>query len=582
VRIVVADSAGFCMGVRRAVNMVLELVEQTSEPICSIGPLIHNPQVVELLRQRGVRPAQSLEEIDKGIIVIRSHGISPAARAKLEARGLKILDATCPRVARVHRAVEKYSRLGFLVVVLGDPGHSEVEGILGFANGKAVVIQSAADVKNLPEAERVILVAQTTQSNRRFEQAAEAMRQRYAHLPSDRLLIINTICDSTERKQEEVRELASKVDAFVVVGGKESANTRRLKEIAESEGKPAYLVESEDELDFEKLRGLSAVGLTAGASTPNWMLRRVFEQLKRVSLAGQKFPLQLIYRSFRMAAVFNFYLGAGGALLCGLASQLLQGQLNWFACLAAFFYLSSIHNFHVLANQRLLEIIEPARGKFFLHHRRGLVYLSLAGLVLGAVFAFLINAWALLFYAGLGLLSLLYQAPFGSGEKPGRFRVRSLMDIPGSKDLFSALAWSVMIVLIPLSGAGEEHTRPLVWLIFALIFLMVLARSVIQDFRDLQADRIVGKETIPILLGVNFSRAIIHSVIALAALLLLAGFARGLLGLPGAGIVAGLAWLWLCVPVFTRKTLIQGMRAELFIDFSFILAGGLGLVLAKL
>jgi 4-hydroxy-3-methylbut-2-enyl diphosphate reductase len=156
------------------------------------------------------------------------------------------------------------------------------------------------------------------------------------------------------------------------------------------------------------------------------------------------------------------------------------------------------------------------------------------------------------------------------------------MDIPGSKDLFSALAWSVMIVLIPLSGAGEEHARLLVWLIFALIFLMVLARSIIHDFRDLQADRMVGKETIPILLGVNLSRAIIHTVMALAALLLLAGFAKGLLGLQGAGIAAGLVWLWLCVPVFTRKTLIHGLRAELLIDFGFILAGGLGLLLGQL
>ena len=579
-RVVIADSAGFCMGVRRAVNMVLELVEKTEEPICSIGPLIHNPQVVELLRQRGVKPVRNLDEISRGIVVIRSHGISPQLREKLQAKGLQILDATCPRVARVHRAVEKYSRLGYLIVVLGDSGHSEVEGILGFAEGKAVVVQSPEDVKNLPDADQVILVAQTTQSSQRFEQVAEAVKQKYSKLPEDKLVIINTICDSTERKQEEVRALVRKVDAFVIVGGKESANTKRLQEIAESEGKPSYLVESEDELEFEKISGLSAVGLTAGASTPNWMIRRVYEGLKRVSLAGQKYPLRIFYIVFRLFAIFNLYLGLGGALLAALTGQMIRGKVNLFACAAAFFYLALIHNFNLLASQSLLEIIEPARGKLFLRQRRLLVVLSLFGLLLGGVSCLLINFWALMFYAGLTVISLLYQAPLAGGGKRPVFRVGSLMEIPGSKDIMSALAWSVMIVLVPSTGMGEEHFHLGAWLIFTLVLLMVFARSVIQDFRDLQADRMVRKETIPILLGVNLSRALIHSVLALAAILIGVGFWQGLIGVPAMGILAGLVWLWLCVPIYTRKTVIHGLRAELLIDFNFILAGIVGLILS--
>jgi len=467
-------------------------------------------------------------------------------------------------------------------VVLGDPGHSEVEGILGFAAGRARVVQSPEDVKLLPDAERVVLLAQTTQSNKRFEEISKAVKERYPGLSEEQLLIENTICDSTERRQDEVRDLAHKVDAFVIVGGKESANTRRLKEIAESEGRPAFLVESESELDFEKLQNFSTVALTAGASTPNWMIRRVYEELKRQSLSRRsQFPFRIFYRLFRLFAIFNFYLALGGALLAGLVAQLLKGSINPFECLMAFFYLASIHNFTILKSPRLLEIIEPARGKVFLNRRKNLLYLSLFGLVLGGAAAGMISSWALLFYIALCTLSLLYQSPFRSAEKQTMIPVRSLMDIPGSKDIFSALAWSVIIVLIPVTGQYAAHTRADVWLIFALIFLMVFARSLIQDFRDLQADRMVGKETLPILLGANRSRAIVYTIMVLAVVLLVGAFWKGLLRFPAVGIAAGLAWLWLCVPLFTRKTLIQGLRAELLIDFSFIIAGATGLVLSR-
>ncbi len=565
------------MGVRRAVNMVLELVDEPGGPIWTLGPLIHNPQVVELFRQRGVVAAESLDEISRGMVVIRSHGISPELRRQLEAKGLRIIDATCPRVAHVHRIVEKHAGQGALIIILGDPGHSEVEGILGFAGEKSAVIQSVEEVESLPEAGRVVLVAQTTQSQNRFEQVAEAVRKRYCGLDPELVQIVNTICDSTERKQNEIGELAREVDALVIVGGRQSANTRRLKEIAESYDLLASLVESEDELDFSALLGAKKVGLTAGASTPNWMIRRVYEELNRLSLADRRFPLRVFYQALRYLGILNIYLGLGGALLTALAGILVSGEINLFAAFASFFYLGSIHNFNMLAKPELLAVIEPARGKFFLGHRRALLLLSMIGLVLGGVFAALTNPWALLFYAGLCILGLLYQARFR--QKGPIFKFRSLMDIPGSKDLFSALAWSVMIVLVPLAGKPEAHVQFKPWLMFGLIFLMVIARSIVQDFRDLQADRLAGKETVPTLLGPAGSRALVHLIMGLAVLVLSASLWLRLFPPAGLGLLLGLFWLWLCVPFFTSRPIIQGLRAELLIDFSFILAGiaGLGL-----
>ncbi len=578
-KIILAKTAGFCMGVRRAVNIVLELVEETDQPIYTLGPLIHNPQVVELLKKRGVIPAQKLEEIKSGIVVIRSHGIRPQLRKELEKKGVEIVDATCPRVARVHRIVEKYSRQGYLTVILGDAGHSEVEGILGFVQGEAYIIEEPEQVQELPEADKVLFVAQTTQSQEKFQKAAKALRERYPELKEEELKIINTICDSTERRQNEVKELAGRVDAFVIVGGKESANTRRLKEIAEEAGKPAFLVETEAELIPEQLRAFPRIALSAGASTPNWMIRRVYEELRQIALLEHSFPFRLFQRLARLGAVFNFYLGIGAGLLALLSGLLLREKISVFSALSVFFYISAVHNLAVLSRPELLEIIEPGRGRWFLRHRQILMSLSFFGLVLGGIFAFWQSIWSGILYWGLVFLSLLYQVPFGRRNQKGLFPYQSLMDIPGSKDIFMALAWAVVIVLVPIVKKTELHFELRFWLVFLIIALMVLARSILQDFRDLQADRMVGKETLPILFGERKSRWLVHFILLAGIIIsLLAWYLAGV-GTAILGLMLGLVWLWLCVPLFTIRTVIQGLRAELLIDSGFILAGVSGLTI---
>jgi len=569
------------MGVRRAVNQVLSAVEAGEGPLWTLGSLIHNPQVVELLCARGVIPVKSVEQIDKGMVVIPTHGVSPKIRAELELKGLKILDATCPRVARVHRIVEQYADKGYLILILGDPGHSEVEGILGFSGENTVVLQTTDQVLSLPSANQVLLVAQTTQSGSRFEELAKAVQERYAHLSMEQLKIINTLCDSTEQRQKEVRALAPKVSAFVIVGGKESANTRRLKEIAEAEGKLAYLVETEKELEGERLKQVSSIGLTAGASSPNWLIRRVYEELRKMSLEQRSFASRVLFKLVRGGAILNFYLGLGGALLCAVSGIALQGAINFFASFSAFFYLSSIHNFNLLANPGILNLIEPARGGFFLRYRKPLLYFSLLGIILGGLFSYLVSPWAFIFYAGLCGLSLLYQVRFRKSASERFFGISRLSDIPGSKDLFSALAWAIVIVLVPLSGKVGMHFEPRVWILFSLIFLLVLARSLLQDFRDIQADRMVGKETIPILFGVRLSRGLIHLIIFIAVLILLFNFRAGDLGKAVLGILAGLVWLWIWAWFFTQRTMVQGLRAELIIDTNFIIAGLAGIILGR-
>lgn len=275
--LVVARSAGFCMGVRRAVQMARETAAAEGVPVYTNGPLIHNPQALEQLRREGVIPLADTEPVPAAAIIVRAHGIPPATRERLLREAARVVDATCPKVATIQKKIAEFSGRGYAVVIAGDADHPEVEGLLGYARGPAYVVSSPAAVDELPRLDKVLLVAQTTQDEAIFE----AIRQRMlARWPKAHAL--STICQSTHRRQAEVRQLAGTVDAMVVIGGRNSANTCRLAEICRHLGTPAYHVETADELPVAELQRLSRVGVTAGASTPTGIIEQVVARLRKV------------------------------------------------------------------------------------------------------------------------------------------------------------------------------------------------------------------------------------------------------------------------------------------------------------
>ena len=281
--IVVAQTAGFCYGVKRAVEMAWKAVDAadtTGKKAATLGPIIHNPQEVERLESRGVAPQDSIDGLDGGdFIVIRAHGIPKNERAEAKTRGLQVMDATCPYVRRPQMLAERAARDGFLVIIVGDPNHPEIRGVRSFAEAGAAeaaaqgrtphvaVIRAPEEVASLPDAERVAVLVQTTQKKELFDAVVAAAEKRYASVKP-----MNTICDDTTERQADVRELAGRVDAIVVVGGKLSANTKKLAEIASLYTKKTHLVERADEVDPSWFEGCSTVGIAAGASTPDWLV----------------------------------------------------------------------------------------------------------------------------------------------------------------------------------------------------------------------------------------------------------------------------------------------------------------------
>lgn len=274
----VAEHAGACYGVNRALELARRCALEHAEPVHTLGPLIHNPIVVEELAEQGVGLSQSLDEIDRGSVIIRSHGVVPQVIEDARARGLSVVDATCPYVKKVHKAASNLVHEGYDLIIVGESGHPEVEGIVGHAEGKAHVVASPQDLGGLTLGKRVGVVVQTTQTAANLSAVVAAL----APLVSE-LRVVNTICAATSERQRAAASLASEADIMIVVGGKNSGNTRRLAQICHVACPKTHHIEDAAELDRSWFDGARLIGITAGASTPQAHIERVVSAIERMT-----------------------------------------------------------------------------------------------------------------------------------------------------------------------------------------------------------------------------------------------------------------------------------------------------------
>ncbi len=276
-RVEIARYAGVCYGVERALKLAEE-AGAAGGPVHSLGPLIHNPQAVEALRAQGVLTASDVTDVAEGTVIIRSHGVVPSIISEARARGLRVVDATCPHVSKAHEAAESLMRAGYWILVVGEADHPEVEGIMAHAGDSAMVIESAAELPERFPSKRVGVVVQTTQSEARLGEVVAALLPRVREL-----CVHNTICQATSKRQESAAELAGSVDAVVVVGGHNSGNTTRLVEICRAVNPRTYHVETASDLDEAWFGGATSVGVTAGASTPDEQMQGVIRAIEAMA-----------------------------------------------------------------------------------------------------------------------------------------------------------------------------------------------------------------------------------------------------------------------------------------------------------
>jgi 4-hydroxy-3-methylbut-2-enyl diphosphate reductase len=271
----IGKTAGFCWGVRRTVDKVMEVADQRRGPVVTLGPIIHNPQAVARFREKGVGTVNAVSEVGDGTtVVVRTHGAVREEIESAEARGLELVDGTCPYVKYPQAVAQRLSREGYHVVIVGDANHAEIKGVASYADGACTVVKPGGPIPEL-EAKKVAVIAQTTCIGADFERVVGALAARHKEVRA-----VNTICNDTEERQADARALAREVDAVVVVGGKNSANTRHLAEICRAIQPRTWHVETEDELRAEWFTGCRTVGLSAGASTPDWVVEGVAGWLK--------------------------------------------------------------------------------------------------------------------------------------------------------------------------------------------------------------------------------------------------------------------------------------------------------------
>ena len=567
--VITAKTAGFCWGVRRAVDMVLAALRQGRDPYAVYGQLVHNPQVISALEERGVKVCTSPESMDSGTLFLRTHGTPRKERRRLARLPVNIRDLTCPRVGRALALANKKSSEGYDVIVLGDPSHQEVRAILSYGGSGARVITGPEDVSELKGVSKPFFLSQTTQNTEKYREAERALRERFPELES-----VCTICDSTELRQEELRSLCRRVDCVVVVGGKNSANTARLAEIAREEGVPSFHVETQEELDPDEISRYDDVLLTAGASTPSWSIRKVRETLLEIQGGGlrmgrlRRFISNAIHGNFHVLPV-TFVLGAAAAGVLGITDWVRH-------VLAASLFLYGVHTLTSVLESEYSHPSGLRRQEFLRKHRRALTVISICAFSASIAIALLEGLVWTAVLAVMLLAFLVYSLPLIRKVYP----FRGLRSIHGSRDLMFAGAWSFLLAFLPGYMAAGQTLKTGTALWAGILFFLFLCRCLVGDLVDLQGDALMGMDTIPIQAGRSRSIALLWICFILTGLLLFTGMALDYLTFEASGLAAGLISLVAGYLVLKSTPFPSELEKRFITDGSLFVAGAAPVLLS--
>lgn len=559
------------MGVRRAVEMVLDAPNKHVNPICTFGPLIHNPQVLDLLREKEISTLERIPEYGTGTVLIRAHGVPPQTKQDLKKAGYKIIDATCPRVIKVQTIIRKHAKKDYASIIIGDKDHPEVIGLLGYAGGKGFVVDNIDDLDSLPSFEKAIIVAQTTQNTLFFEEIKKWAKHKFPHYK-----IFDTICDSTAKRQVEVQNLADLVDAVIVVGGQNSGNTKRLAEISKKTGKPTFHIETESEIDVDALSGAKCIGITAGASTPNWVIKKIYRTLEALPYKKKQGLQRVIFPIQRVLLLTNIYVSIGAGCLCYACIKIQGITNNLHHVIISMLYVLSMHIFNNLIGTKADRYNDPDRSSFYNKNKILLAFLAFAAGGIGLMTAYSVGWIPFLILFGMSMMGLSYNLRL----IPKRFtydKYSRLRDIPGSKTVLIAMAWGIVTAVLPrLSVSGDIHLNTAI--IFLWSLSLVFVRTAFFDILDMQGDRIVGKETIPILLGEKRALRLLKTILAINFGILFVSSAFQLISSLGFMLLICPAFVFIMLSAHERGYMLPGIRLEFLVESNFVMAGIMTLV----
>lgn len=568
-KVIHANKAGFCMGVRRAMDTISSMPYKNDEIIYSDGPVIHNPQVIELLKQRNIVPLTDDISLKGKKIIVRTHGIVPERRKFLEEKGAVLLDVTCPRVGQIQKIIEKKRNEGFSIIIYGDSEHSEVKGLLGYAAGSGIALDKIDDKTDIPHFKKIAVVSQSTRDRNDYLNFVEELKKRYAD-PE----IFDTICDSTACRQNEVLDLAAKSDAVVVVGGFDSANTKTLAKVAEKSGKPVYHIETEKDLNTKDLKKFSVIGLTAGASTPNWMINRVYHHLYNIKGKDDSWILYHIRKVISFLANSNLLLSISSIFLCYSAALMMGLNAGWKQLLIAPLYIFSMNLLNIFVDFKSIEINQPSRANFFKKYKVILTLSAVSSALLSVFIASSLKPETLLVISIALLFGILYSLPILPEKWQPKLHFLRLRDIPGSKNFLVASAWASMTALIhPISTIGIKVSTPSSVATFLWVFAIIASRMIVNDIRYLHGDAVIGHGTLPVLVGVKTAKKTLRIISFITAFMLVISVSLRILPVLGLLMLIPLAYSTLVQSNLLRRTFKSDLVFELIMDAELVLCG---------
>jgi len=559
-----AKTAGFCMGVRKAVDKVLEIARtEKGRRIYTYGPLIHNPQTIELLKSRGITAVKSIDEIpdkNRAVLVIRAHGIAPDERKKIRESGVKIIDATCPRVGYAQSIIKKHAAQNYTVIIVGDRNHPEVDGLMGYTKGRGIILSTLEEAREIPCIEKICVVAQTTQETDQYQKILDIIKEK-----SPQAVVFNTICSSTEKRQEEIITLARDMDVVFVVGGKNSANTCRLADLSNRQETPTFHIETAGEISDIDLASYSNIGVSAGASTPNWIIDQVMDRIAE-NYGSRK--MGWLYYLWLWAVRTDLYsaLGAGCLALACMSLQNIPIRIS--AIGIASFFVYGMHVLNRLSSNKEMGLIGSFREQSYLQHEKFYRIAAVLSLAAALALSFYESLLSFIIVTFISMAGVIYNMKI----LPGILRFRRLKDIPGSKSLFMAVAWGIVTAILPdINDSIINYPAMAVAFIFTLTIVFV--RSSLSDIIEMQSDKLMGHETIPVVFGKENTQILLKIILLISFVILVGAGAAALCSRLSFYLPLCLLYLWICFRLCDRRSGLSGAAREGLLETSYIIAG---------
>lgn len=482
----IANKSGFCMGVRNAVHRIVSEINNSSGDIYIYGQLIHNPQTVKILEKRGLKTIDTLKDIDNKTIAVRTHGIPLENSKYIEKRSGRQINLTCPRVAKVQKIIEEYSSDGYFTLITGDKEHAEVTGLKSYAKSGVYVISGINDIRQIPKAKKYLLVSQTTFDKCLFDKIKEKLKN-----PPGNIKIFNTICSSTQNIQEEVNtEIKDKaIDTLIVIGGKNSANTRRLTQIGVNHNITSMHIETENDIDGSSFSGNENLLVAAGASTPAWIVNNVLEKLYRIKFYKSGKALNAIRAFFDVLVRMHIVSAAGFFYFSLFAQKYLGLPVSYTAAIIASCVILALDTINNLRMIEFIKINNTARASLLLKRKQ---YFITASFILLAVSFYLTLKVSISIAFCVVLLSLAYIFLNDSRKiKKHGISKYFLLLIPAVQScIILAVLSNYAALLLPASA-------------FLLLYVFNFLKIILTDIITIDGDTITGRVTLPVISGIK-------------------------------------------------------------------------------